>query len=314
MDFRENPSPDFRLALCNEETRTYLERSGALQDTPIERLAHMNQPAIDLYRDHGIDLAAEPLEIAVCAQHTNGGLTGDLWWQSPLPGLYPVGEVNGSHGVYRPGGSALNSGQCGGVRAAEHIAARGRPPRGAEAFLAATETDRETLVTRLARFTARRGDGAALRREIQTRMTRAAGHIRRPETVREARAGAEELLARLTDEGGAGESLAQSWENWHLALAAVAYLAAVEEYLAAGGGSRGSALVLDPEGEPLEAALPESWRRRPEAPELRRSIGVVRLDADLRPVTERVPVRPVPEEEYWFETVWNRYRQGAIYG
>ena len=38
--------------------------------------------------------------------------------------LFPVGEVNGSHGVYRPGGSALNAGQVGGLRAAEYIAHR----------------------------------------------------------------------------------------------------------------------------------------------------------------------------------------------
>ena len=38
--------------------------------------------------------------------------------------LFPVGEVNGSHGVYRPGGSALNAGQVGSLRAAEYIANR----------------------------------------------------------------------------------------------------------------------------------------------------------------------------------------------
>ena len=38
---------------------------GALFGRPIDRLAHMNQPAIDLYRSHGIDLASGYLEIAV---------------------------------------------------------------------------------------------------------------------------------------------------------------------------------------------------------------------------------------------------------
>jgi len=36
----------------------------------------MNQPAIDLFKDHGIDITKEPLEIAVCSQHNNGGLAG----------------------------------------------------------------------------------------------------------------------------------------------------------------------------------------------------------------------------------------------
>lgn len=81
----------------------------------------MNQPAIKLYKDNGIDLEKEPLEIAVCAQHNNGGLAGDLWWESNLKGFFPVGEVNGTHGIYRPGGSALNSGQVGSLRAAQYI-------------------------------------------------------------------------------------------------------------------------------------------------------------------------------------------------
>jgi hypothetical protein len=83
----------------------------------------MNPPAVDLYNSHGIDLAREPLEIAVCAQHNNGGFRGSVWWESNVRGLFPVGEVCGTHGVTRPGGSALNAGQVGSLRAAEFIAA-----------------------------------------------------------------------------------------------------------------------------------------------------------------------------------------------
>ena len=70
----------------------------------------------------GVDLRTEMLEIALCAQHNNGGLSTDLWWQTNVPGLYAAGEVAGTHGVYRPGGSALNAGQVGSMRAAQHIA------------------------------------------------------------------------------------------------------------------------------------------------------------------------------------------------
>ena len=83
----------------------------------------MNPGAISLYLDHNIDLRNEMLEIAVCAQHNNGGLAGDIWYESPnLKHLFPIGEVNGSHGVTRPGGSALNAGQVGAFRCAEYIA------------------------------------------------------------------------------------------------------------------------------------------------------------------------------------------------
>jgi succinate dehydrogenase/fumarate reductase flavoprotein subunit len=105
-----------------EEAYTYLEKSGALFGTPIERLAKMNIGAIELYADHGIDICTELLEIAVCAQHCNGGVAIDANWQTEIKGLYVAGEAAGTFGVYRPGGSALNSTQVGGLRAAEHIA------------------------------------------------------------------------------------------------------------------------------------------------------------------------------------------------
>ena len=68
-----------------------------------------------------MDLYKERLEIAVCAQHNNGGLSADSWWETGISGLYAVGEVCASHGVTRPGGTALNAGQVGAVRAAEGI-------------------------------------------------------------------------------------------------------------------------------------------------------------------------------------------------
>ena len=97
---------------------------------PYLRLKHMNPGAIEVYKSHGIDISREYLEIALCAQHNNGGIGGNQWWESSIPHLFAVGEVNGSHGVYRPGGSALNAGQVGGLRASQYIAANypGLPP------------------------------------------------------------------------------------------------------------------------------------------------------------------------------------------
>jgi succinate dehydrogenase/fumarate reductase flavoprotein subunit len=112
MDFLHNPK-DFHFNNLGKEAKDYLENSGAIQDLPIERLMYVNPKAIELYKNHGINLRKEPLEIGICAQHNNGGVTGDIWWQTTVPRLFAIGEVNGSHGVHRPGGSALNSGQVG---------------------------------------------------------------------------------------------------------------------------------------------------------------------------------------------------------
>lgn len=123
LDFTKNPKGlEKGFEVLPSEAYEYLHRSGALFGTPIERLAKMNIGAIELYADHGIDLYTDHLEIAVCAQHCNGGVAVDANWQSEIKGLYVAGEAAGTFGVYRPGGSALNSTQVGSLRAAEHIA------------------------------------------------------------------------------------------------------------------------------------------------------------------------------------------------
>ena len=129
MDFRRNMSDaetsrgSLDFALLEDEAYTYLKNSGGLSGLPIERLAAMNAPAIELYRSHGIDLYTEPLEIDMCAQHNNGGFSVGTDYESVnIANLYIVGEAAGVFGIHRPGGSALNSTQVGSLRAAEHIA------------------------------------------------------------------------------------------------------------------------------------------------------------------------------------------------
>ena len=125
LDFTKNPKGlDGSFGALGGEAYSYLERSAATFGTPIERLEKMNPGAIELYASHGIDLYNEYLEIAVCAQHCNGGVAVDEHWQSEVKGLYAAGEAAGTFGVYRPGGSALNSTQVGSLRAAEHISRR----------------------------------------------------------------------------------------------------------------------------------------------------------------------------------------------
>ena len=126
LDYTRNPKGlEKGFSALTEEAYTYLERSGALFGTPIERLEKMNRGAIELYASHGIDLYTQKLYIAVCAQHCHGGVAVDENWQSDVKGLYVAGEAAGTFGVYRPGGSALNSTQVGSLRAAEHIARGG---------------------------------------------------------------------------------------------------------------------------------------------------------------------------------------------
>ncbi len=122
MDFRRNPS-GYDWNSLSEEAKAYLLGAKAADGaTPFERLCKMNPKAIDFYKSKGIDLKTEPLEIAVCAQHMNGGIDVDCHWQTSVAHLFAVGETAGTFGIYRPGGSALNSTQVGGLRIAQYIA------------------------------------------------------------------------------------------------------------------------------------------------------------------------------------------------
>ena len=311
----------FRFESMSDEAREYLRRSGGIRPTPFERLKAMNPPAVEVFKAHGIDLEREPLEAAICAQHNNGGLRGSIWWESNVRGLFPVGEANGSHGVYRPGGSALNAGQVGSFRAAQYIAhRRADAPPAPESFRMSAEEPVARLLEQ-ARGMLRPGvDGRAAisraAREFRRRMTAFAGPIRDP------RAAAREA-----------ESAWRQWErlrrglrvgfpaDWPAAfrvldscLTHAVYLDALREYLEKGGRSRGSYLVLDPAGARPAPTLGDEWRfALPAADGLTGSkILEIRLGADGKTEKSWVDVRPLPADEGWFETVWADYRADRV--
>lgn len=120
IDYRRNPQ-DFDFSRLGETAKNYLLSAGADGKTPFERLKKLNPQAVAFYKIRGVDLAKQPLEIAVCAQHINGGVDVDLNWQTSVENLFAVGETAGTFGIYRPGGSALNSTQVGALRVAEYI-------------------------------------------------------------------------------------------------------------------------------------------------------------------------------------------------
>ncbi len=319
LDYRMNPA-EFDFGGLSREAREYLERSGALFGTPLERLRKMNQPAIDLYKDHGIDLVREPLEIAVCSQHNNGGLAGNVWWESlNISHLFPVGEVNGSHGIYRPGGSALNSGQVAGFRAAEFIANRYVKSDLREGAAAASA--RKTvaaLLTWLDKGALSRVKWQDARREFQARMTRAGAHIRSSETLATALVEARDQYLRLVSRGSRTDTLkdaVESLRNLQLCFAHVAYLDAVKFAVDSGVGSRGSAIVLDKRGTRAHKDLGERWRfAEQDAAFQDRVMETDVMSAAKAEFSHRwVPRRPLPTADAWFETAWQAYRNGEIY-
>lgn len=81
--------------------------------TPLDRLSEINPESIDWLKEHGIDLrSGDPIEIAPCIQHFQGGVKIREKGNTSLKGLYAAGEcAGGQHGANRPGGNALLDGQ-----------------------------------------------------------------------------------------------------------------------------------------------------------------------------------------------------------
>jgi len=330
MDFLHNPigsesMDEFDIEALEPEAKEYLEKVGALQKTPIERLAHMNTPAIEIYKENGIDLYSEPLEIAVCAQHNNGGFAVDKWWQSNIPHTFVIGEMAGTHGVKRPGGSALNAGQTGGLRAAQYIV----NVYGCELpdySDVQSEIDRQIndIIASFERYKGSSGlSSEKVLEEIRSRMTASGGHIRKLNDARKALKEAVKLYKDIQKKGFSvkdKKSMIGAIQAGHLALTSVAYLKAVVELLAQSSGSRGSHLVLAEDGieihpDVIDKATGKPLKFKPENQALRSSILHIEYDESspdlFRDTT--VKLRPAPKERKVFEPAWQDYREGKIY-
>lgn len=290
LDFRRNPSGmGSGFGLIPEEAKKYLEHSGALLLTPYQRLQKLNPAAIGLYREHGIDLSNEMLEIAVCAQHQNGGADVDVNWQTSVTGLYAVGEAAGTFGAYRPGGTALNSAQVGSLRAAEHIARTGRrhPP----APIAADELER--LQHDLRGYQCAQGlSHALIRQKFQQAMSRHAANRRCLPQIRMLRREIGEVLRNIPHILASDGTFASLIETIDILTAQEAVLFAMETAGEA-MGSYGGALYLDASGNVLPENPAHSQDR------LITQDHICRLQKPL----------PIPEADIWFETVWAQYRK-----
>ena len=330
MDFLHNPigndsMKDFDISDLEPEAHQYLKKTGAFQNTPIKRLAHMNPLAIEIYKENGIDLYSEPLEIAVCAQHNNGGFAVNKWWQSNIPRTFVIGEMAGTHGIKRPGGSALNAGQVGGLRAAEYIVnvyGCDLPDYTDKR----SEIDRQLsqFMTTLKSYESSSGLVAEeVIEQIQSRMTASAGHIRQLDDARKALQQAVELYKDIKQQGfklETAESIVKAIQAEHLALTSVAYLKAIVELLQQGGGSRGSYLVFADDGiqihpDIINKATGKTFKFKPENEPLRNFILQIECDGSLPDLfrCRNVKLRPAPTDRKAFEPAWQDYREGKIY-
>ena len=310
LDFRKD-SECLDFEALSTEAHGYLEKSDALLPCPLERLKKMNPHAISLYKEHGIDLENEALEIAVCAQHNNGGLAVNHWWESTnIKHLFAAGETAGTHGVARPGGSALNSGQAAGFRIAEFIAAKYSEPTTREDLSMALDK-----IGTMGRYLKKSGqDWRKVRLEFQERMSENAAHLRKKESLEKAVLEAAGQYEKLIAEGqvfNGPEEAGEALRNIQLCFAHLVYLESVRYSVSSGTGSRGSALVLAENGTHIHEALGDEWSFVPEDPAFREMILEIIFDTQSGSISsDWIKRKKIPDEDLWFETAWAAYRDG----
>lgn len=308
LDFRKNPYglKDLPYEKLEKEAREYLENAHACFGTPLERLKFMNMPAYDLYLGKGVDLEKEMLEIALCAQHNNGGLDVDMWWQTNIKHLFACGEVAGTHGIYRPGGSALNAGQVGSMRAAQYISTHNDNEKTSGFDKEAEKAVKKHIA--ICRAIISEDDNTdALTAEHARKMSEAAGAIRNSELISSALEGEKEFVSGFANKVKA--KAVNLWKAYRLrdaSISRIVYMTAMNEYVKLGGKSRGSSIYTSKNGHSPEG-MEDIFRFELDNGAFDSSVLCIDYQNGVSSFVR--DVRPLPEGGGFFENVWREYRE-----
>lgn len=290
LDYTKNPFL-LNYNLLSEETFKYLNENQIVSGRPIDRLKILNPSAYELFLSNGIDLEKDLLEIGMCAQHNNGGVFVDSDYQTNIQNLFAVGEAAGVFGVYRPGGSSLNSTQVGGLRVAQKIKQNLRNINQNEILQVSFTV--ENLKENIKKFKiSNEWDGII--NKITEKMSEIAGFYRDKQKI-------EQLIEYLNDiypkylEKCKAKTLYDYFLNKDILLACQTLCKAIICTMDK-CGSRGSALYID-NGEVMEE-----------------DINYLNYCTHyLNGEVEFVKVKPIPIEKKVFEIEWKKHKERTEY-
>lgn len=153
--------------------------------------------------------------------------------------------------------------------------------------------------------------------ELRLRMTTTGGHIRVLSEIEKALMECRAELMKFPDDIVIkNESeLPSAFRYYDMLLTQLAYLATMAEYSRQGGQSRGSYLIYDQRGQLPVPGLPEEFRYSLDDGRFYNQVceTALQLDEDWQCHFTWVPVRPIPQQDNWFEKVWTEFRQGKVY-
>ncbi len=302
LDYRKNPFglSDIDFSRLSEEAFNYLKNSDALSGTPIERLHKMNAPAIELYKSKGVDITEERLEISLSAQHNNGGISVDMWWQTNINGLFAVGECAGTHGVTRPGGSALNAGQTGSLRAAQYISQKSDTNINIPEVKAILDNIAKAHISLCKKLISDESNVLDKLGEIKKQMSLCAAAVRQTDEIRAFLQKVKDSIEAFTEQVRIKDISEMVYVYRYLDTLTVqsAVLTAIISYYETVRRTRGSAIYLDKNAD-SDFSISKDFNDR---------IQVLIPEKNGFSVIWR-KVRDIPEGGDVFESIWKSYRE-----
>ncbi len=288
LDYTRNPS-GFSPDKLGSEAFSYLKNCGSEDiSTPAARLRKINEKAYQNYLSHGIDLEHDLLEIDICAQHSNGGLLCDIWYESNIKRFFSAGEAAGVFGIYRPGGSALNSTQVSSMRAVKKISLDYKNitpqiPENIDSYVLNFYNPSENKITK--------EEILKLRFQYGDLMSRAGAYIRNENDVKNALDVTYNRLINFNYQSSETDVFYEIVLNYDILVTQYMFLSSIYEYINDSGLSRGSYLInsnpaIDTEHKNI------------------RFISTLGNNYNISSFWQ--PVTPIPESEQWFEKVYSK--------
>ena len=230
--------------------------------------------------------------------------------------------------MHRPGGSALNSGQVGGIRASEKIAyGKWRDITTVEEFSIVANSAKTRLLSLLSNLIQNseqspESNHRYLLEKIRNRMMKSGAYIRNLNEINHIIEISQIELNKFFSiiHISSGRELLGAWKTLDALICQLTYLTSIQTFIVHGGGSRGSFLIISEGDEQNTSIFSPKLNKYPIKPRnlaLDEKISEIFNNrytyGELKLNTQWVKCRPIPKVNTWFENVWARYQNRKIF-
>ncbi|MBR2024568.1 MAG: oxidoreductase, partial [Clostridia bacterium] len=213
------------------------------------------------------------------------------------------------HGIYRPGGSALNAGQVGSMRCAQYISKHNENEKADEKIFDTVSVNAVKKHLDITRSILGSNDNLTSVTEKYTKkMSEVAGPIRNASLLENAINDCIDAIKNFTSivKIARESQLYLAYRLRDALIAQSTYMVAMNEYVKLGGKSRGSAIYSSSNGQ-VPAKMEEVFRF--ELDDGSNDANVLEITYNEGEFSSNVrKVRPLPEGGGFFENVWREYR------